>query len=47
MGVGTNKVGKAAIVCVMVKHRESNGRRLRAGSFFVNFPVDPNETKKN
>ena len=47
MGVGTNKVAKAAIVCVMVKHRSSNGRRSRAGSSFVNFPDDPNETKKN
>jgi hypothetical protein len=48
MGGGTDKVAKAAIVCVMVKRRSSNGRRSRAGPSFVNFPVDhPNETEKN
>jgi hypothetical protein len=48
MGGGTDKVAKAAIVCVMVKNRSSNGRRSRAGPSFVNFPVDhPNETEKN
>jgi hypothetical protein len=47
MGVGTNKVVKAAVVCVMVNRQSSNGRQSSAGSSFVNFPVDPNETEKN
>jgi hypothetical protein len=46
MGVETNKVAKAAVVCIMVMHQSSNGRR--AGFSFVNFLFDhPNETKKN
>jgi hypothetical protein len=47
MGVWTDKVAKAAVVCIMVKCRSSNGRRSRAGSSFVNFLDDPNETEKN
>jgi hypothetical protein len=47
MGVGTDKVANAAIVCIMVKHLSSNGRQSGPGSS-VKFPVDhPNETKKN
>jgi hypothetical protein len=40
MGVGTDKVVTAAIVCIMVKCRSSNGRRSRAGSSFLNFLDD-------
>jgi hypothetical protein len=46
MGVRTDKVAKAAIVCVKMKRRSLHGRRSHAGSSFVNFPVDPNETEK-
>jgi hypothetical protein len=46
MGVGTDKVVKAAVVCVKMKRQSLHGRRSHAGSSFVNFPVDPNETKK-
>jgi hypothetical protein len=46
MGVGTDKVVKAAVVCIMVKHRSSNGRQSREGSSFVNFLVDhPNSSE--
>jgi hypothetical protein len=47
MGVGTDKVVTAAIVCIMVRRRSSNGRPSHAGSSFVNFPDDPKATKKN
>jgi hypothetical protein len=47
MGAAINKVVKAAVVCVMVKRWSSNGRPLHAGSSFVNFLDDLNETKKN
>jgi hypothetical protein len=47
MGVETNKVAKAAVVCIMVMHQSLNGRQLCAGFSFVNFLFDHlNETKK-